>query len=32
MAHDYGAADFIAKPVDFNVLKRQLEEMSAAAT
>ena len=32
MAHDHGAADFIAKPVDFNVLKRQLEEMSAAAT
>jgi FixJ family two-component response regulator len=30
--HDHGAADFVAKPVDLNVLKRQLEEMSAAAT
>ena len=29
-AHAHGAADFIAKPVDFNVLKRQLEQLSAA--
>jgi CheY-like chemotaxis protein len=26
-----GAADFIAKPVDFGILKQQLEQMSASA-
>src|SRR5262249_1985519 len=31
MAHAHGAADFIAKPVDFNLLKRQLEELSSAS-
>ena len=30
IAHAHGAADFIAKPVDFNVLKRQLEQLSSA--
>ena len=30
MAHDQGAADFIAKPVDFNILKRQLEQLASA--
>ena len=29
-AHAHGAADFIAKPVDFNILKRQLEQLSSA--
>jgi len=28
-ATDRGAADFIAKPVDFTVLKKQLEQLSA---
>ena len=28
-AHSRGAADFIAKPVDFNILKRQLEQLSS---
>jgi CheY-like chemotaxis protein len=32
MAHDHGAADFIAKPVDFNVLKRQLEQLSSSTS
>lgn len=30
-AHSSGAADFIAKPVDFNSLKQQLEQLSSAA-
>ena len=30
-AHEQGAADFIAKPVDFGILKRQLEQLSSAA-
>jgi CheY-like chemotaxis protein len=29
-AHVRGAADFIAKPVDFIILKRQLEQLSSA--
>src|SRR5215471_11171183 len=29
MAHNHGAADFIAKPVDFNILKRQLEQLAS---
>ena len=29
-AHEHGAAEFIAKPVDFNILKHQLEQLSAA--
>jgi CheY-like chemotaxis protein len=29
-AHSRGAADFVAKPVDFNTLKRQLEQLSSA--
>jgi CheY-like chemotaxis protein len=29
-AHSRGASDFIAKPVDFNILKRQLEQLSSA--
>jgi CheY-like chemotaxis protein len=29
-AHAHGAADFIAKPVDFSILKRQLEQLSSA--
>ena len=28
-AHDRGAADFIAKPVDFGTLKQQLEQLSS---
>jgi CheY-like chemotaxis protein len=31
-AHAHGAADFIAKPVDFNVLKLQLKRLSSAPT
>ena len=31
VAHTSGAADFIAKPVDFNSLKQQLEQLSSAA-
>ena len=31
VAHNHGAADFIAKPVDFSTLKRQLEQLSSAA-
>ena len=31
VAHDHGAADFIAKPVDFNSLKQQLEQMVSAS-
>ena len=30
-AQAHGAADFIAKPVDFNVLKQQLGELASAA-
>ena len=30
IAHDHGAADFIAKPVDFSLLKRQLEQLPSA--
>ena len=30
-ADEQGAADFIAKPVDFGILKRQLEQLSSAA-
>jgi CheY-like chemotaxis protein len=29
VAHDRGAADFIAKPVNFNSLKQQLEKLSS---
>ena len=29
IAHTRGAADFIAKPVDFSILKRQLEQLSS---
>jgi CheY-like chemotaxis protein len=29
MAHDRGAADFIAKLVDFGILKQQLEQLSS---
>ena len=29
-AHDYGAAGFITKPVDFDVLKAQLRQMSTS--
>ena len=31
VAHSQGAADFIAKPVDFGRLKQQLEQLSSAA-
>lgn len=31
-ARDRGAADFIAKPVDFNTLKQQLEQLSPRLT
>jgi CheY-like chemotaxis protein len=31
VAHSHGAADFIAKPVDFSILKRQLEQLSSAS-
>ena len=31
VAQDHGAADFIAKPVDFNSLKQQLEQLSSAS-
>ena len=31
VAHSNGAADFIAKPVDFNSLKQQLEQLSSAS-
>ena len=30
VADEQGAADFIAKPVDFDHLKRQIEQLSAA--
>lgn len=30
-AEDLGAADFLAKPVDFDALKRRLAELAAAA-
>lgn len=30
VANAQGAADFITKPVNFNILKRQLEQMSSA--
>jgi CheY-like chemotaxis protein len=30
-ASEYGAADFITKPVDFNVLKSQLRQLSGPA-
>jgi DNA-binding NtrC family response regulator len=29
-AQAHGAADFIAKPVDFGILKRELEQLSSA--
>jgi CheY-like chemotaxis protein len=28
-AHEYGAAEFITKPVDFDLLKRQLHQLSS---
>jgi len=31
MAQEYGAADFLTKPVDFDDLKTQLRELSAGA-
>jgi CheY-like chemotaxis protein len=31
MAEEYGAADFLTKPVDFDDLKTQLRELSAGA-
>ena len=31
-AHEQGAADFIAKPVDFGILKRQLEQLSSSTS
>jgi hypothetical protein len=31
MAGERGAADFLAKPVDFNFLKRQLLQLPGAA-
>jgi DNA-binding response OmpR family regulator len=30
-AADYGAAEFLTKPVDFRFLKEQLRQLSAAA-
>jgi len=30
-AADYGASEFITKPVDFDILKEQLRQLSAAA-
>jgi len=30
-ASDLGAAEFLAKPVDFGLLKQQLRQLSAAA-
>ena len=30
-AADYGAAEFITKPVDFDMLKEQLRQLPAAA-
>jgi CheY-like chemotaxis protein len=30
-ASEYGAAEFLSKPVDFDLLKAQLRELSAAA-
>jgi DNA-binding response OmpR family regulator len=31
LAGEYGAAEFITKPVDFNILKAQLRDLSDAA-
>jgi CheY-like chemotaxis protein len=31
MAREYGAAEFVTKPVDFDMLKRQLRELAAPA-
>ena len=31
MAHEHGAADFIAKPVDFDLLKEQLLQLSSGS-
>ncbi len=30
-AHEYGAAEFMTKPVDFDFLKRQLQQLPSAA-
>jgi len=30
-ASDYGAADFVTKPVDFDLLKRRLQQLPAAS-